>query len=238
MSRYLIPLATFGIILELLFGFLEPAHAAQNDILAINIALDPDVTMTQHAEAANAQLLKFHPQGFVLGPSYKPHITLLQRYVRVENLNNIYATLNKVLASEKITSWKLKATKFDFTPWKKTMFLGSIAVESNDNLIKLQQKLINATAPFTVKSGTASAFFITPEEPAIDQTTINYVTTFVPEQTGTNFKPHVTIGLARQGDIKGIIGEPYGSFTFSPVAVSVYQIGNFGTARKKLKGWF
>jgi hypothetical protein len=236
MSRVLIPLATFGIILALLFAFLESAHADQNNILAINIALNPDAAMIQQADAANAQLLKVYPQGFALGASHKPHITLLQRYVRAKNLSQIYAALDKVLASEKLASWKLKATHYDFTPWN-PVYLLSISVEPNDKLINLQQKLINAIAPFTEKSGTASAFVTTPEEPAIDNMTVNYVTTFVPERTGTNFNPHVTIGLTKQADITGFITEPLRSFTFSPVAVSVYQIGHFGTARKQLKAW-
>jgi len=236
MFRYLIPLFTFGIILALCVNLVTPAFAAQNSILAINIALDPDGTMSQHAKAANAKMLKFYPQGFALGASHKPHLTILQRYVRAENLNHIYAVLTNILASEKFTSWNLKATKYNLTPWK-NRFLASIAVESNDNLIQLQQKLVHAVAPFTETTGSATAFVKTPEEPAIDQMTINYVTTFVPEQIGTNFNPHITIGVARQGDIKTIIREPFSSFTFSPVALSIYQIGNFGTARKKLKEW-
>jgi hypothetical protein len=27
------------------------------------------------------------------------------------------------------------------------------------------------------------------------------------------------------------------AFTFSPASLSVYQLGNLGTAQKKLKGW-
>jgi hypothetical protein len=37
--------------------------------------------------------------------------------------------------------------------------------------------------------------------------------------------------------VKALEAEPFTPFTFSPVAVSVYQLGNFGTARKKLKEW-
>ncbi len=31
--------------------------------------------------------------------------------------------------------------------------------------------------------------------------------------------------------------EPFESFTFSPAGAAIYQLGNFGTARKKLKEW-
>jgi hypothetical protein len=34
-----------------------------------------------------------------------------------------------------------------------------------------------------------------------------------------------------------MVAEPFDAFTFSPAALSVYQLGNFGTARKELKAW-
>ena len=49
--------------------------------------------------------------------------------------------------------------------------------------------------------------------------------------------PHVTIGLASQDYLKGLLDEKFEVFTFSPVGVSVYHLGNFGTARTKLKSW-
>ena len=48
---------------------------------------------------------------------------------------------------------------------------------------------------------------------------------------------HVTIGIASQDFLKKLLDEKFESFTFSPVGASVYHLGNFGTARKKLKGW-
>jgi hypothetical protein len=34
-----------------------------------------------------------------------------------------------------------------------------------------------------------------------------------------------------------LIAEPFEAFTFSPAGVAVYQLGQFGTAAKKLKEW-
>ena len=110
-------------------------------------------------------------------------------------------------------------------------------VEPTDDLLKYQQKLIDAVAPFTVKTGTAAAFVTTKEDPNIVQPLIAYVETFVPDESGKKFNPHVTIGLASQVYLKKILDEKFEAFTFSPVGASVYHLGNFGTARKKLKGW-
>ena len=110
-------------------------------------------------------------------------------------------------------------------------------IEPTDDLIRFQKELIDAVAPFTEKTGTAAAFVTTTEDPAINQPTIDYVTTYVPDHTGKNFNPHVTIGVASQAYLKKMLGETFEAFTFSPVGVSVYQLGNLGAAQKKLKSW-
>ena len=88
-----------------------------------------------------------------------------------------------------------------------------------------------------MKTGTAAAFVTTKEDPEINQPTIDYVTTFVPDGTSKKFNPHVTIGLASQDYLKNMVDEKFEAFTFSPVGASLYHLGNFGTARKKLKSW-
>jgi len=210
--------------------------AEQNAITAIDIALEPDATMIQHAEAVNARLLKVFPKGFALDATHHPHITILQRYVRTADLGEVYAAVGKVLANEKAAGWRLKAFKYYYIPWK-DIGLAGIVVEPTDDLLKLQQKLIDAVAPFTVETGTAAAFVTTPEDPDINQPTIDYVATFVPQATGKDFNPHITVGIASQDDLKQTLAEPFAEFTFSPAGASVYQLGNFGTAQKKLKTW-
>ena len=112
-----------------------------------------------------------------------------------------------------------------------------IARSISDDLIRYQKKLIEAVAPFTAKKGTAAAFVTTKEDPDINRPTIDYVTTFVPNETGKKFNPHVTIGIATQDYLKKMLDEKFEAFTFSPTGASVYHLGNFGTARKKLKSW-
>ena len=91
-----------------------------------------------------------------------------------------------------VTGWKLKAFKYYYLPWK-DIGLGGIVVEPTDDLLRVQQELMDAVAPFTEKTGTAAAFVTTPEGPEINQPTIDYVAAFVPEATGKKFNPHVTI---------------------------------------------
>ena len=208
----------------------------QEPVTAIDILLEPDAAMLQHAAAVNTRLLKVYPKGFALDALHKPHITLIQRYVRTADLDKVYAAAGNVLTSKKITDWKLKAFKYYYLP-DKDIGVAGIVIEPTAELLKLQQELIEAVAPFTVKTGTAAAFATTPENSDIQPALIDYVAAFVPKYTGTHFNPHVTIGVASQDYLKGMLAEPFDEFTFSPAGASVYQLGSYGTAMKKLKAW-
>jgi Natural resistance-associated macrophage protein len=58
-----------------------------------------------------------------------------------------------------------------------------------------------------------------------------------PNLTGKNFSPHVTIGLGTTGFLDAMLAEPFTAFTFSPVSAAVFQFGNYGAARKRLKAF-
>src|SRR5271167_4039895 len=92
----------------------KTAPSGQDDVTAIDILLDPDATMIQHATAANAQLLKSYPKGFTLGGVHAPHITMLQRFVKTADLPKVYATADRVIAKANPTSWKLTAFQYDY----------------------------------------------------------------------------------------------------------------------------
>jgi hypothetical protein len=235
--RFLKKSATLSIgLLGLLLGNARLLRADEpSPVTAIDILLEPDATMVTHARAANERLLEEFPKGFALGKTHQPHISCLQRYVKTADLDKVYEAVGKVLAEEKPSAWKLKAYKYYFIPWK-DIGLAGIVIEPTDDLIRYQRKLIDAVMPFTVETGTAAAFVTTKEDLDINQPTIDYVAAFVPSETGKKFNPHVTIGLASQDYLKKMLEEKFESFTFSPVGVSVYHLGNFGTARKKLKG--
>ncbi len=64
-------------------------------ITAIDIALEPDATMIRHVEAANARLRKVFPQGYALDATHRWHITVVQRYVRTAELDEIHAAVGR-----------------------------------------------------------------------------------------------------------------------------------------------
>ena len=102
-------LPAVGIGLTLALGLAQGAAAQQNPVTAVDIALEPDATMLQHAKDANARLLKSFPKGFALDETHHPHVTMLQQFVRTEDLDKVFDAADAVFAKEKPTSWTLKA---------------------------------------------------------------------------------------------------------------------------------
>ena len=211
------------------------AIAADASVTAIDILLKPDATMLQHAAATNERLLKVFPKGFALDASHRPHITLVQRFVLTENLDKVYAAVGKVFASANVTGLKLEAFKYYYIP-DKDLGLSGIVIKPTPELLKLEQQVIDAVAPFTVKTGTSAAF-VTGKDPVINPLLIKYVEVFVPEHSGEHFEPHVTTGLATREYLDKMLAEPFENFTFSPAGAAVYHLGHYGTAAKKLKQW-
>ena len=161
MPAHLKVLAALSIgLLTAALGDSKPLSAAEpSPVTAIDILLEPDQTMVEHAVAANKRLLGVFPKGFALGKTHAPHISTLQRYVNTADLDKIYAAVAKVLAEEKPATWKLKAYKYYYIPWK-DIGLAGIVIEPTADLVRYQQKLIDAVTPFTVKTGTAAAFAV------------------------------------------------------------------------------
>jgi 2'-5' RNA ligase len=234
MLRCLKVLAAFSIGVAPLLGYAETSSAQQNPITAIDIALEPDATMIQHAQTDNARLLKAFPKGFALDATHHPHVTMLQQFVRTADLDKVYAAANKVLSSEKPTSWKLKAFKYYYIP-SPPIGLAGIVVESTADFHRLQQELIDAVTLFTVRTGTPAAFMSTEDGRDIQSFLIDYVANFVKIAAGEKFNPHVTIGVGTEDYLNAMLAEPFEAFMFSPASASVYQLGSFGTARKELK---
>jgi len=59
----------------------------------------------------------------------------------------------------------------------------------------------------------------------------------VPKASGEHFDPHVTTGIAPRDYLDKMLAEPFESFPFSSAGAAVYQLGQFGTAAKKLHEW-
>jgi phosphoglycolate phosphatase-like HAD superfamily hydrolase len=185
--------------------------------------------MVARADAINARLRGNYPEGYSLDETHAPHVTMLQRFVRAKDFDAVTAAITKVLAAERPEALQLKSMGLLYQMWN-GVALTAIVVERTPELMRLQQKVADAVAPFAASGGTEAAFIDTP--PGAD--IVPYVETFVPKSTGANYFPHVTAGVATEAFVKQLKAEPFEAFTFKPAGVAIYQLGNFGTASKKL----
>jgi hypothetical protein len=224
---------TIGLGLGLAMAFVQGAVAQQNPVTAIDIALEPDATMVQHAMAANARLLKSFPKGLSLDTTHHPHVSILQQLVRTDDLDKVFAAANAVMAKEKPTAWTLKAFKYYYIP-SPPLGLAGIVVEPTEDLHRPQDELITAVASYTVETGTP-AFFSDEGGRDVQKFLISYVANFVTDAAGKRFNPHVTIGVGTEEYLNKMLAEPFLPFTFSAAGASVYQLGSFGTARRELR---
>jgi hypothetical protein len=139
----------------------------QSPVTAINILLEPDTTMLRHAEAVNATHLKIYPQGFALDAAHRPHVTIIQRFVRTADLDKVYDAALKVFARDNVAGMKLEAFKYYYAPIR-DLGVSGMAAKPTPELLKLQADLIAAVAPFTVPTGNSGAFVTTPDDRVID----------------------------------------------------------------------
>lgn len=188
--------------------------------------------MVAKANAVNASLRGNYPGGYSLDATHAPHVTLLQRFVRAKDLHTVESAVKKVIDAERPAGLQLKATGLVYA-MSAGVAVTLIAVERTPDLAALQQKVADAVASFSVSGGTAAAFIDT--APGAD--IVPYVETFVPKHSGANYFPHITAGVATEDFVKALKAQPFDVVTFRPTGVAIYQLGNFGTASKKLKEW-
>jgi 2'-5' RNA ligase superfamily protein len=222
-----------GLMLILFSSFFKYA-LAQSNITAIDILLDPGKTMLDSAKVYNQMMQKNYsgPGSYSLDELHTPHITVLQCFVRTTDLEKVYAAVSKVVKSEKPTKDKITTSGFYYFPYK-SLGLAGITATPSPELLRFQAKIIEALTPFIV-TGTDEAFVQNADGTPIATGSSDYVNGFRQDHAGAKYNPHVTIGLAHEDFLKALIAAPYNKFTFQCSSVSIYHLGDFGTARTKL----
>jgi 2'-5' RNA ligase len=202
-------------------------------LTAINILLDPDAATVEKAQATNARLREDFPQGFALDANHAPHITLLQQFVRTADLDEVAKAVADVLRIKQSMKWESNAIGY-YALADKDLRLVGIVIEPTEDMRRLQQRIIDAVSPFAVEKGTFEAFAPRPDGEPIGQPTVDYVNNFVGPRTGMNYHPHLTVGLGTRDFVDALKTEPFEAFTVRAISVSLYQVGDYGVAQKKL----
>jgi 2'-5' RNA ligase len=209
-----------------------PIHA-EGRLIAIDVLLQPDAKMLVEASSWNARMRKESPEGFELDAEHAPHITLVQRFIAESDLGSVIAAVDRVKSAVDPGKIQMTATGLYHIPSGKIGVAG-IVIEPTEELRLLQNAVIEAVEPFAQIGGDASAFVPDTSGTAFDPMLFKYVETFVPSQAGKKFNPHVTIGIAPIGWLEVLEKQPFTKFSFGANGIAVYQLGNFGTASKRL----
>ena len=208
----------------------EQAKPASDDrVIAIDVLLQPDQNAVAHANAINARLRASYPKGYSLDATHAPHVTLVQRFVREKDFDAVTTAITKVLSTEPLGELQLTAKSLAAEMWD-GLPLHAILIERTPQLLRLEQKVVDAVAPFSVSGGTAAAFVDTPAGANI----VDYVAAFVPKSTGAHYMPHITVGVGTEEFSKQLKAEPFETFSFKAKDVAIYQLGNFGVAAREL----
>jgi hypothetical protein len=207
-----------------------------NRDIAIDVVLLPDAAMNEKAVSANARLRANYPKGYTLGKEQVPHITLVQAYVREKDLPWLESTVSLLADATHPQTRELTATGYTYAIWS-GVAITTISIERSQWLKQFEENVAKAGSHVAVATGEAAAFSTTRELPKIDNEIIDYVKNFAAKSSGTKYNPHVTIGVAHEDFVKRFKAEPFEKFTFKPAGVAIYQLGNFGTAQKKLWEW-
>jgi hypothetical protein len=201
-------------------------------LTAIDVLLDPDEIMVRAAKAANARLRADYPDGFALDADHAPHITVVQCFVRTAGLDQIGIALGEVFGRVDLPALELEASGYYYLPWQ-SLGVGGITIAPTRALLDLQEAVVLAVAPFSEPEAGPDAFVGAPDTPSI-VATAEYVAGFASTQTGSNYNPHVTVGLGAARALDAIIAEPFERFGFRAERAAVYQLGDFGTAQRLL----
>lgn len=222
-----------ALVLTTLWSDSGVAPAATADgLIAIDVLLLPDATMVARVKALNRRLLRESPGGFALDATHVPHMTLLQCYVQRADLPAVATAVAAVFRRTPPDGMELTATGlFDSSvgPVNAT----GISTATAPSLAALQREIVAAVTPFIRHGGTAAAFVAAPRSPTIDWT-IAYVDRFLTNSSGPKYAPHVTAGAGDPRLVARLTAAPFQAFHFTIRGAAIYQLGDIGTARRRL----
>ena len=202
-------------------------------LIAINVLLELDAATAERARAFNARLKTNFPAGFALDEEHAPHVTLVQCFVREEDVTRVAEALRATLGGLGKVDWQSHAVAL-YALTHENLGLMGIVIAPTPDLVRVQAKVIEALQSFLVTDGTAEAFAPNADGSLVNQPTVDYVNGFTATRIGDNYHPHLTVGIGKLDFVEVLKAETFAAFPVSAVGVGLYRLGNFGVAREKL----
>jgi len=209
----------------------------KENIIAIDVLLIPSEEMYAQSLQLNSLINQNNPETIKLDENHVPHITLLQCFIKEEDLPDVYNALEveNIFEGlfETIKNDSLKAESLFYYKDKEESF-SMIAVEKSKFLLKLHEKIIELVQPYTVKNGSQISFIQNPDGSPISESTVTYVPEFIDKHSFENFDPHITLGVAQTKLLDSLAENVFKPIQFKAASLSIYQLGDHGTAQKIL----
>ena len=221
-------LFSFVIIIALAFN---SCSTMKNRKIAIDVLIVPSEEMYSQALQLNAAINENNPETIKLDENHIPHITLLQGFIYEEDLPKVGNALEGFF--ETFKKEDLKAEKFSYSK-KEAKSFAMISVEKTQILVQLHEKIIEKVKPFLQKTASEKAFVQNPDGSQISKSTLNYVPNFLKKYSYENFEPHISLGVADKSVLDNLEQTVFKSIDFKATSLSVYQLGDHGTAQKLL----
>lgn len=94
-------------------GYAQTTSGTQSAVTAIDIALERMRRCSSTRRHSTRACGRVSPKGYALDASHRPHVTMLQRYVRTADLPKVYGAIDKIMSAKSPATWKLQAFKID-----------------------------------------------------------------------------------------------------------------------------
>lgn len=187
-------------------------------LVALDVAILPPPDVTRQAIAISRSLPQEGSNGLVLDAEHLPHVTLIQQFVREEELDQAFARMDEVLRHQPSLRLRVSGGGGHRTLW--------MTIDRTPALVELHERLMEALRGVERPGGTPAAFF-GGDARAAD---ILWVAGYRLKSSFGQFTPHVTLG---HGNHPPAI-EP---FTFDASSVAACHLGRFCTCRRVLRQW-
>lgn len=203
----------------------------KESIIAIDVLLIPSEEMYAQSLQLNSLINRDNPETIKLDENHVPHITLLQCFINESDLPKVNKALEGLY--ETIARDSLNAESLFYHEEKEESF-AMVRIEKTAPLMAIHKKVIELVKPYILENGSEASFVQNPDGSPISESTVNYVPAFVDDHSYENFDPHISLGVAQKKVLDSLAQHVFKPISFKAASISVYQLGDHGTAQKLL----
>ena len=188
-------------------------------LIALDVALLLPPGPRETAIQASANLPAEESQGLRLDDEHLPHITLMQQFVRADEIEAALDRIDETLRGQRPVHVKVTGGgKSGRAVW--------MAIEQTDAIAGLHERLMEHLRGLERPAGTAAAFF----EGDARVSDVAWVTGYRLKSSLSAYTPHVTLGHAAHPPV-------IAPFSFEAAAIAACHLGRFCSCRRVLRNW-